>query len=356
MKTAKKLIVVALTLIMALSMAVTTLAAIPGNETIGGEGDTVYINTEIFEAILPTTGAWDFTLDPMGLAGANATFSNLEETAGLIIPGSFTPVAVNLSSVPLTLNVEVKVTGDANVITTNRAAVDEGTGTNILLNVVASTAMVNDPATDDPFAGTNATPISKEGKILKFVLENAAYEYGKDGDNFTYTRVAADLGHGTRLQISGFVNKDANWTDFTLPAANPLSKSVGISATFSFAKATTEDIALAAATPAAYGFKGATDAILPLGFLNAEKVSATDGGTVDAIVATLKVIPFNFDGKTPSGFTVNGNTFVPTAPTHVFDVVNNEIRFGGFPTALERAFSFVVDGTTYTLILNVEED
>jgi hypothetical protein len=316
---------------------------------VSGDGDVIFIEKEIFVVTLPTSAAWDFYIDPQGLVGAfredklNDPLA-IAAAAGMVLPMEYTPVAVNKSSVDVTVSAEIKVTGDAVVLTTGQTAVNTGTANNIQLNVIASTAMVNDVSKDQTdFVGTVETPITAAGTTLKFVLQPADYEVGGDPtDGFTYTIKDDDDGHGTQLSIGGFVNKNADWSDFTA-ATTP--KVVGLSAVFDFAKATPAEIAqMPNAT--AYGMLSGT-----IGFTSpATGGNNIDGGTFAAVVNVPFTTGFNFGGHTPTAFTANGGPFTPTGT--MFDTATNTINLS-FGTAGSRAYTFSVDGVTYSFTVNV---
>jgi hypothetical protein len=276
--------------------------------------------------------------------------ANLDAAAGKIVPGDYIPIAVNLSSVPVILSIEAKVTGDAVVLTTGgETAVNDGTDNNMLLNIIASTAMVNEAVTSTTFAGTVATSISKAGQVLKFRLPAAAYEFGGTSPNFTFTRVSTDNGHGTALQLGGFVNKNADWSTFTGASA----KTVGLSAVFAFSVPTEAELE---ATPVtgAFGFLGVTDA--GSGFRNTQATSDINGGTIYSTVGAAYTIPFNFDGRTPANVRVNGTTWA--APAGFFNISFNTIyNTGGHSSTGIRVFTFTLVGEsparTYTFTVNV---
>lgn len=71
--------------------------------------------TPAYSVVLPTSTAWNFTLDPQGLetlgVGDSASFKELYESAGTVIPGIFAPEVKNNSNVPVKISVAVSLTG-----------------------------------------------------------------------------------------------------------------------------------------------------------------------------------------------------------------------------------------------------
>jgi hypothetical protein len=228
--------------------------------SITGDGETVYIDTNIYSVMLPTNTAWDFILDPQGLVGAyrddptgwdtGKDPSVTEPFAGRIISRDYVPTAINNSSFDVSLSVTLKLTGDA-VAVTSESAVHSGTGNNVLLTIEPAAGAVSTRSA--VFIGSGSSfAVSDEPGVLKFVLAPADYVFnhvaGSDPPDFTYTRIA-NTGKGTQFRIGGQCNKNADWTDFADD-----TKGVGINAVFSFAPATAADKAMANVS-GAYGQK-----------------------------------------------------------------------------------------------------
>jgi|GEM_PF-2771327 len=289
MKT-KKLLALVLAGAMLFSLNFTAFAASEindpanGNQAITGDGETTYIETDKFLVVLPTADNWDFILDPQGLVGAyrasqlpglsasetnlfvdGATDEDLKDFAGKIIAGDYAPTAQNRSSFEVSLGVDVKVTGDVNTVS-SAGAVEAGDNTDenifitaILAKEAVTTNIVSTPvkfATGSDLDGLVAVPLDKSGQTLSFLLENADYVYtGNESQGFSYDKKSDSFGYGTQLSLGGFVNKNANWTAYTLASNANGAKTVGIDAKFSLAKATEDEIG-ATTNANAYGYIG----------------------------------------------------------------------------------------------------
>lgn len=275
MKKTKQLLAILIAGAMMFSLSATAFASAPDptEVEIDGDGSTVFVDTDVYSVILPTSVAWDFTLDPQGLVGAyrggtignanelaNATPEQLANYAGRIIPGTAFPVVQNRSSFDVALIVDVKVTGDATVVATSAevepADGDAATANNILMNVqLQEEALTGETPLTATFAAASTAvevPLKETNQSLAFVLAKADYVFSStNGTDFTFLRTATSFGFGTALQISGLVNKNADWSEFTGADA----KEVGIDAKFTLAKATAEQIAVSAVT-GAYGYRG----------------------------------------------------------------------------------------------------
>lgn len=81
--------------------------------TVNGTGTVHYVNTKVYNIILPTDEALDFSIDPMGLLSINGTVdlaTALSNAAAA--PTNVTSKAtaiINKSSVPVTVNVETSI-------------------------------------------------------------------------------------------------------------------------------------------------------------------------------------------------------------------------------------------------------
>jgi len=256
MKATKKLIAVILSLVFAISFAVPAMAVVgnpTGNTTVTGEGEVVFVDLEIYEVTLPTSATLSFILDPWGLTeledGDEALLSDL--TGGRVLPKSEIPATVlNESAVPITLTLEIKATteaGDdsenddeANFIgfdtnfATTKAKVFADDDLNVLLYVVPSKDGIN--SVDDDYLPADLGFVLGEDDIeMVFVLPEADYMVTNNGGSFEGV-VVEDTGNGTQFQIGGYVNNNADWTNFTadVPAGTP--SEVGLSAVFAYKK------------------------------------------------------------------------------------------------------------------------
>jgi len=117
-----------LTFIVAL-VTIFALMAAPAsafNHTVGGDGETVWINTEKYLMQWPTSVNWNFKLDPQGLIGwsidhptrSSATSLELEPYRGKIVWHDHMAGIVNNSAREVSVGVEFHVTGDVNLVAT----------------------------------------------------------------------------------------------------------------------------------------------------------------------------------------------------------------------------------------------
>lgn len=204
-------------------------------KTVTGSGDVSYIDTNIYSVTLPTEASTSLVVDPQGISqmenNSVATAEQLASGAGKITCAD-TPIVTNLSSVPMKVSVELKLTGDATSVTTV-ADVEKDTVANVLLYAVPS-ATDTRGAKAGYSASTKGVVLSPTAATLDFILGAAAYNYKKDSNgDVTYERVDGETGHGTGLQFGGYVNKKADWKDFVGDSA---SKSIGMEAKFTFTK------------------------------------------------------------------------------------------------------------------------
>jgi hypothetical protein len=176
---------------------------------------------------------------------------------------------------------------------------------NVLLAVVSSAINVNDPA-PAPFEGTYAVPLAVSGTAQSFtyLLNGADYQYTNTAGDITFERIPTSNGNGTSLQLAGFVNKNADWSNFG---------SLEVNAVFSFNRATAGDIAGFNATKIdeAFGLFGSYTAVPgvevvtlgltvgtgPTGFAG---VTAPDTATRITLTAAVNdfIIPFRFNNLT----------------------------------------------------------
>jgi hypothetical protein len=347
-----------------------------GNTTVTGDGDVDYLNLEIFSVILPTSDSLDFTLDPQGLA-------NLEEDVpvaladlqgGNIIPSAPASI-INNSFVKTKVIVKLKGitaagtggnTATATFIAPSSTdpadaieAVNTGTANNVLLYAVPSAQNLVEAATADTFVRAGkGYALSADDQELTFILDGADYTVTKNGDAFDVT-ADDETGHGTGILIGGYVNKKANWSNFSA-ASNP--STVTVQAVFSYAKDdTASPVYEATGIPSLLeplpAFKYLTLAP-PIGFTGGDPLN---GGTLNVtkgmnVYATLD---FNFGGKTVTEVKFNGT---PQASGdipvyYVFDAEAGKVGFKGkWATAQTGTLTFKLSGddaTVYTFAVNV---
>lgn len=210
-------------------------------ETVTGTGDVDYVDTTVYEVVLPTNNSLTLVVDPQGLAGLedgdSATLEDLEAYAGKISCATI-PVVTNKSSVPMQIGVTLTLTGDATGVTTVDA-VNTGTGNNVLLYAVPSA--VDTLGQESGYvASTTGIVLSTTAATVNFVLPAATYSLSKTVQGggtatVTYALAEGETGHGTGLAFEGYVNKAADWSAY---AGTP-TKNIGMTAVFTFTSTVT---------------------------------------------------------------------------------------------------------------------
>lgn len=232
-------LVLALALCMTLSVFAADKTDLGKEIIIDGDGTTIYIDMEIYDVLLPTDNAFDFTLDPQGLTGiATGGTESLKDLAGGLLVGPEDPIAfINYSAVPINLAVTYVGVTDEAIFVEDEATVAADLKNNVYLTLTASAAAIEDEeatafdATDvDPFVVTGTA------KTLNFLLEAAEYEITEAAGEYTAAIATDAFGGGNALKVGGAVNGKADWTAFTGDDAEAVKMSV----TFKFVKDTTE--------------------------------------------------------------------------------------------------------------------
>ena len=204
-------------------------------QTITGTGDVDYIDTTVYEVIIPTTGSLSLTVDPQGLTGLedgkSATAEQLSAYAGKVYSDDVAVIA-NLGSKNVKVSVELKLTGDATSVTT-KDAVESDTANNILLYAVPAAKDFYDDAKDGAsYAGSTTGIVMGSAPVtIDFVVPHTDFEFKKSGSTVTYERVADSTPHGTGLKFAGLVNTKADWSDY-VKDINP--SKIGMTAKFTF--------------------------------------------------------------------------------------------------------------------------
>jgi hypothetical protein len=370
----KKLLSIFIAVMLVFSLCTTVFAATgnpTGSQNVTGTGDTEYIDLEIYTVTLPTIATLDFTLDPQGLLalendGDAADLADLK--GGAIIPAGAAPKAINNSAVDIALTVNIKGTGDATFIAydtdeaTTIAKVDADTNNNVLLYAAPSSVNIVN-ATTEYSASNKGYIITDTASDLKFVLKAAEYKVA----NSSGTYVASpkpDTGSGTGILLGGYVNSKANWSDY---ANTTPTKTVGVTAVFSYAKASDAESADAGIS----GIPGllSTTAVDSLqltpptpGFNGVGAINLTNGGTLTVAKGTNVngTLDFNF-----AGGAVNTNyVYIGTskqspalvADYFVFDPIANKVGIKNmWATASTNTVTFKLAGSdtiyTFTLVL-----
>jgi len=361
----KKLFTVILALALVLSFPLTALATPPtGDQNSTGTGDVEYVDVDIYSAIIPTTNSFNFQLDPLGLLDIDEGDSALlKDLKGGGVHMASPARVINNSAYDLKVSVALTVTTEgtgptAPVIvpygaddTATIAAVTADTAPNILLYAAPANGRIINTTT--PFtAGPSGYVLGSSALDLVFVLGAADYTITNTAGVFS-AAVVANTGHGSAITLGGLCNPRADWKDFV--GATPDSE-VGVAAVFTLAKATVTESETAPVT----GFYGLITAptagfmtLIPPtpGFASpATGGTSINAGTYNAVAGTLWSTPFNFYGNTPSGFTIGGTAFTPDVS--MFNVSANTISFT-FASAGTRAYTFIVNGVTFSFTVNV---
>lgn len=251
-----------LSLILAATMVLSMTATVFANATVGvlddptavgqtvdGDGDTKYINLdEHYNVVVPTDGAFDFVLDPQGLAsiaqGESANFDELE--GGKIIGSSVMPIMNNSpQDVIVTVSAKGVTEGGTSgsdpqaTFVATEAEVEGDTNNNVLLYLAPSS---EDMIGGVEFAsGETAYPVDDTTAVeFKFALPKAGFTVSNIGttEDEYKLEIIEDTGHTTGLKVGGFVNTNADWKNFT-QSADP--STVGIQVVFTFAKDAGDD-------------------------------------------------------------------------------------------------------------------
>lgn len=369
----RKTLSLALALVMALSLSVTVFAANGTHDKddigvpveIDGSGTTIYVSLEIYDVLLPTDNAFDFTLDPQGLTGIeDGGSASIDELTGGLVVGP-TVAFINYSAVPINLTVSyVGITSAEGGATFAESAekIHDNTVNSVYLTLTPSSTAVTAAAADAD-AGflastTTAFAVSSEEMVANFLLPAAEYEITEADGTYTAAIVADAVGGGNALKVGGVVNKSADWSAFE--GESP-AKTVGMETVFSFVKDTAEYDAEDDYVAGVYGLLTGEPAEVPLGFMN------YDSGTATAAVYNISgldtsgaiAIPFNFGESTTAvvkfvsgGTNMNTNDYTvnATAGTITFSPTrSNSIR----GLAADTTYYVVVDSIEYTLTFKV---
>lgn len=216
------------------SVSSNTVSENSTGQLITGTGEVDYIDTTVYEVIIPTTSSLSLTVDPQGLTGLedgkSATAEQLSAYAGKVYSDDVAVIA-NLGSKDVKVSVDLELTGDATGVTT-KDAVESGTANNILLYAVpAAKDFYDDEKDGASYAGsTTGIVMGSTTATIDFVVPHTDFEFKKSGSTVTYERKADSTPHGTGLKFAGLVNTDADWTDYK----DGGGKSIGMTAKFTF--------------------------------------------------------------------------------------------------------------------------
>ena len=225
----------AFSIIMILSLAcclgAVSSSALSDGISISGVGDVVYPDLEIYDVILPTAGSLDFLVDPLGLLslepGQSAPIEAL--SGGVIVhPGDGRIINNSSHSVKVSVSLRAESTdggfeggavasflgyADDDETTVGAVEANGNVENNILLYVVPSAVNLADQ--DTPFvpAGKGYV-LTTDSVTLEFILPGALYGVGEGSDEELTASLIPGTGSGVGLRIGGYVNANADWSDF----------------------------------------------------------------------------------------------------------------------------------------------
>jgi hypothetical protein len=397
----KKLFSVVLALALVFSMSAGAFAATgsaEGGAVVTGDGETVYVDTEIYSVVLPTNANLNFTLDPQHLLEIVGS-GTLSGGPGVIVSDAIAGV-LNKSAVDIELTIGMQVTGDATV-ETDPAQVEDSNNTDnkVYLAVRPSKTDIQDDAfstlkkNGDTVTGATLAEgengqfaIDEDGVTLHFLLGAATYKAVNTNGAYTYVYdTGAKNGHGTAITIEGLVNKDADWSDYTgAEAAN----TVGLNAVFSYEKADAEtntylagsDLKDSAGAPEdikglkKYDLSGTMPAAPDYGFRSGTGVSGIETAPTGADnifeqtalftfdkdnLESAGILPFDFNGATLSAVWAEGITPAWTNynATATVSQVADGIKFGsGYTDAVKFNMYIVLDnGDEFKAVVTITE-
>lgn len=214
-----------------------------GNQAVSGNGDAYYVDTTIYDVVLPTTATLNFKMDPQGLLdlsdGTAATLASLSANAGLIRTSvSSAPSIINKSSMPISLTVSLNVAVKAkkDIVMSSVSQVNAGVSNNVVLYVVPSKDSISQAsayASSGKGILLTTAALSSEAAYdsIDFLLGSSTYTVSRNGATYTYKYSGGATGTG--FQVGGYVNKNADWSAFD--GSTP-TKTLGIKAVFNFKK------------------------------------------------------------------------------------------------------------------------
>ena len=227
----RKLITTIIIFALAFCAVSATHAAMQSSTEVTGTGDTVYIELGIHDVILPTAGSLDFMLDPQGLLSlAEGQSAPLEALNGGRIVHMNDARIINNSAHTVKVSVElwaacdngggslgtiatfIEYTGD-DAATIGAVEASGSEENNILLYAVPSaTNLANQAA---PFVPADTGYIiTAASRTLDFILPAALYSITANSDGSLLSEPVPDTGSGIAFQLGGYVNTNADWSDF----------------------------------------------------------------------------------------------------------------------------------------------
>lgn len=346
---------------------------------IDGTGNVINVDlTAVSEVTLPTSTAFDFSVDPWGLADQAGNVEITDPTArvGQIVSDE-TAFIVNRSAFPINVAVALTAGGtgvtyipfsaDFNANLDNRRIAVNGTpeapssAANILMYVVSSADEIryDDLSSADPDFADRGVVLGTTASTLNFQFAAGEIDINMNEDP-PEAALATNGGRGTALELGGYVNSNMlAWTGATPPEAS-------ISVTFTITDASVP------ATDFVTGIYGLRE----LGFTNVLNLMDADAvqgfvtspswitGTATAITVDLNTAVLETDGALliPFTFLLNSLDRVTNAGgTNVtgFSQVGNFVRVSPEALATARGASplarrILLTGTTdiFTVTFN----
>lgn len=169
---------------------------------VTGQGTVIFATPDnALSVLLPTSTAWNFILDPMGLYG--------EEIAGAIYVDDIAPTVTNTSPFPIAVNVEVKLTGDG------FTALDEEDEEGVLeafKDSDAASLLMYITSDVEPATGY---VLGEAEKTLTYVLAGSEYTVSLDeNNNVEFNKDEDDKGFSIEFGLGGICNPNGDWADF----------------------------------------------------------------------------------------------------------------------------------------------
>ena len=252
----RKAVLIIMMLSLACCLGAAPPPATPGSISISGVGDVVYPDLDIYDVMLPTAGSLDFLIDPLGLLSLEAGQSaHIEELSGGLIvhPGDARIINNSSHSVKVSVSLRAESTdggyeggavatflGYASDDESTIAAVESsgGVDNNILLYVVPSAINLADENTAFVPADTGYI-ITTDAVTLEFILPGAAFDVTTDSNGELITSLVPGTGSGVGLRIGGYVNANADWSDFR---AEHEPSTIDVYASFTMVRADDTDL------------------------------------------------------------------------------------------------------------------
>jgi len=309
MKRTRKVLAGILALAIMFSMCVNVFAVDPLEETITSSGKVYYGDPiEIFDCALPTGLAWDFIVDPFGVAAVEiGAVVDLDTPGdGEVIFSEEIPIITSYSSEIVTLDVVAKGTGDATFTATAAAADFDGTKDSIHAQLIASETDARAYTAGTGFIGSTSfsgavgRAITTTGTAYQFIFPAVDYDAivtAKDEvsgkvtfqEFFDLDAPGPNFGYGTKLKPVGKIDVSdeealAAWAGY-ITATTP--KTVGLEVKFT-----------ATVAPAATGTEHARAKFLTAA-AGVDIVAATDI-TQSAPATSFAVLGYALTSRTPT--------------------------------------------------------